>query len=511
MVLNMNEFLNSSQIAVGPYRWEAKTFKIIEVSQNKVRITGIAVHAGETSKNQNKYVREALIKATNTWIGKPLILNHKASEIVGNIELMDFDEETSDLKYTALVNKQPYVNMIRDKSTNVRGVSIGADYLAIKCSKCGSKFQSEEEWYDHATNKEFMRNLPREPHGIIGKDLSLVLAPEIPGCNTTLGVAETAPRLLGITELFDLVISESGNKKENMTVPTKIEETKVEAKPLAQTLTIREASTIPKIVYEEEACMPFEQCIKDGGSEEECARKVKETRIRNSNNKAVVETINRLVEAVNQPVVAPTPHDYAPEIKAVQEEVSGKLTELSAQLTSMANDFTAKVKAVSESVAAIKPYDDKALKEMIAAVPKDDLGWKEIKPYDDKPLRETIAAIKIPEAYNDAPLKEAISKIPIYNDAPIKEMFTKATKDFETLLAVADKNIAETRRSLESRITELTEANKSLKETVADQAKTIKETAILADNTADKLKPEYRGKAKSSTADVGYPNLVKPY
>jgi hypothetical protein len=485
MPFNINEFLNSTQeISAGPFRWEAKTFKIVEVSRDKIRITGVAVHAGETSKNQNRYVREALIKATNTWIGKPLIVNHKANEVVGNVELMDFDEETNNLNYTALVNKQPLVNMIRDKSTAVRGVSIGADYLAIKCSKCGGKFQTEEEWYNHATNQEYMRNLPREPHGIIGKDLSLVLAPEIPGCNTTVGIAETAPHMMGLEELFNMVISESGNKsKKQMTEQTnKIEEAKVEVKPLPKTTQIREALTIPKVVYEEEECTPFEQCIKDGGSPEECKLKFIETQKRNSNNKALFETVNKIVEALNQPVTAPADDtSWIDRIDSLQKNIENRLTSVASEIVSVTNKWNSELAKVSESIGSIKPYDDSALKEMIAAIPKDDLGWKEL---------------KIPEAYNDAPIKEIIAK---------------ATKDFETVLAVADKNIAETRKTLEERIKELTDKNIKLTETVQTQEKKLQETATLTENTADKLEPKFKGKAGKDLDQIGIPNKVKPY
>jgi hypothetical protein len=122
-----------------------------------------------------------------------------------------------------------------------------------------------------------------------------------------------------------------------------------------------------------------------------------------------------------------------------------------------------------------------------------------------------IAAIKIPEPYNDAAIKEMIAKVPVYNDKELREMIAKTTKDFETVLAVADKNIAETRKTLETRIAELDKENKNLKETVAVQEKKLQETAILSENTADKLSPEFKGKAKGSVERSGLPNLVKPY
>jgi tRNA uridine 5-carbamoylmethylation protein Kti12 len=90
-------------------------------------------------------------------------------------------------------------------------------------------------------------------------------------------------------------------------------------------------------------------------------------------------------------------------------------------------------------------------------------------------------------------------------------MIAKTTKDFETVLAVADKNIAETRKTLEERIRELTEKNKVLTETVESQKKTIEETKTLSENTADRLKPQFKGKAQIATEKEGLPNLVKPY
>jgi hypothetical protein len=196
----------------GPYKLASTDFKIIEVGPTKLRITGRAL-TPTTSKNQRKYVREAIIKATNTWINKPVLANHDFNRVVGNVELMDFNESTDELNYTAQINNKQLVQLIREKSASVKGISIGANYMWNKCSitNCGKKFDSEDAWHKHVTEEHFLKDVPREPHGIIGTEISVVLSPEECGVDgTSINIAETKSSFL---RLYEVVLEDKGVKE----------------------------------------------------------------------------------------------------------------------------------------------------------------------------------------------------------------------------------------------------------------------------------------------------------
>ena len=162
------------------YEWMTPEFTVQDTGKNTIRIRGVAMKANVVSRNKRKYVDEELKKAARTWIGKPVTINHDMNRKVGNITWMEYNRGA--LEYLADIKKQPYVGLLRDKSTEVKGVSIEANYLHNRCPKCGQRFYSEAEFHAHMSTEHFIKTDPtKEPHGLVGTALSLVLAPEEPG------------------------------------------------------------------------------------------------------------------------------------------------------------------------------------------------------------------------------------------------------------------------------------------------------------------------------------------
>lgn len=189
-------------------------FKVSDAGKNTIRIRGVALKGDVVSKNHRLYVARELSKACNTFINKPVNINHNDGEKVGHIVYMDYDNDL--LTYEAVITKQPYVNLLRNRSATVRGVSIQADYLFNKCVKCGSKFYSEESYHTHMWNEHFIKpEYSSAPHGIIGNGLALVLSPEEPGyVGTSVELAEVAR--VQTLKLLETVISEEKEKEKNL-------------------------------------------------------------------------------------------------------------------------------------------------------------------------------------------------------------------------------------------------------------------------------------------------------
>lgn len=174
------------------FSWMSPEFKTVDSGKNTIRIKGIALKGNVVSRNNRKYVDEELKKAARSWIGKPVTINHDDNRKVGNVTWMEYDDDGF-LEYIADINKQPYVTMLREKSTDIKGVSVQANYLHNRCPKCGDRFYTEEDFASHMWTRHFIKTDPtREPHGLVGQALSLVLAPEEPGFpDTTIELMET--------------------------------------------------------------------------------------------------------------------------------------------------------------------------------------------------------------------------------------------------------------------------------------------------------------------------------
>ena len=598
------------------FSWLSPDFQIQQDTGRKtIRIKGVAMRGNATSRNNRRYIDEELKRAARTFIDMPITINHDPKKEVGKVLWMEYDDDGV-MEYVGDVWKQPYVDLLRSHSAEVKGVSIEADYLHNQCPDCGTKFYNEQDFKEHRR----MEGKPVstvEPHGMRGKALSLVLSPEVAGFpGTTVELMESMQKQFkGYEELIEMVISEQ-KEKENMSSkkqvvnekqtgppyehkqatvakeeapkqanvkqekpasydnmeacikdghteeeckgllkqtdkPTdKQEDNVVEtrtivAKP-AETVTLKETVTIGKLVFKETECTPFEQCIKDGGTPEECARKFKETKERNESDKMLIATINEIIDVVSKPIMLtlpevkiPAPYNDKPirealaavpkddvtwneRIDQMQKTIENRLTSIASEIVDVTNRWNSEIVKVTESIASIKPYDDKPIKEQAKLLAESDLSIKQaiidIKPYDDKPIKEMILNIKIPEAYNDAALKEIIAKIPVYDDAPIKLLLTneleknhveiaslKETvvnqkKEWDAGITLADKNNGELRKSLnemkEVKDKELQEMKQKQKEA---EDKKITETLKLearVDNLEEKQQGTFKGKNK---------------
>ena len=708
-------------------------WKTVDIGKNTIRIKGVALKGDAISKNNRKYVAKELKKATNTWINKPVNINHDNTKKAGHITWMDYDETTELLTYEAEITRDPYVTMLRNHSTEIRGVSIQADYLFNRCAKCNKKFYAEEDWHNHMAQEHFIHDLPSQPHGIIGNALSLVLSPEIPGYGgTSVELAEMArlqfsrlceiitkvetekeeyylsnkigdkaavrntsrmafgskPYLTEVQEcpegeVWDeaeqkCVVKPSSASEQEMhecpegevwseeeqkcivkPVATEQEEhecpegevwdaeaQKCVAKPAAtseqahecpegevwsveqdkcvvwpavaevecpegemwdgekcvpkppeptmeslklgepfadytdfadcvaknsdkedpeaycgsikseaeetkqlgkvtltelslnkpKTVTLRESKTLKKIIYEEEQPTPFEQCIKDGGTPEECALKFKETMKRNNTNKAITNTVNEIIDVVSKQITVDLPvidESWKPQLKQVAEQLN-KLTvavngwkdnvswkvhekELSESMVKL-QEYVLKLpktmppmyddRTVREMIRVVKPYNDKALREMIRAIkPYNDKTIKEqlanIKPYDDKAIKETLTEYskfltetfpKYTQACNEASVK-TVSKEEL---TKLSEIVTKQKVEFDTLLKVADDNTGKLQEQLTEKIKELEEIKQKLKES---DVKKLEETQSLntrVENLEDRVKPQFKARTLAS-------------
>lgn len=199
------------------FNWYTKEFNTYDVGKDRIRLKIVSAKAGAISKNGRQYVEEALIKSCNTWTGRPICVNHDINAKIGTVELTEFED--NQLEHIAVITKQPYVDLFRNKSKEIKGFSLGANYIYLRCavSKCNQKFLSEEEWQTHMAKEHFVKDLPKQPHGILGQEISLVFGREEPGLETSWEIAETTK---GFTKLCETVLSERGLDPSTVAAPT---------------------------------------------------------------------------------------------------------------------------------------------------------------------------------------------------------------------------------------------------------------------------------------------------
>jgi len=202
------------------FSWMGQSFKIHDVGKDTIRIKGVALRGDTISLNNRKYVEAELLKSARTFISKPITINHDMNKKVGTIDWCEYEDGC--LEYLATIKKQPYVTMLRDKSTSIRGMSIEALYLRNLCPNCSKPFDTEEQFSAHMRQEHFITVDPtKEVHGMVGQAISLVLSPEVCGVpGTTIELAET-------NRLFEMIIEEKGGKPEKMSKqeePKKIKE-----------------------------------------------------------------------------------------------------------------------------------------------------------------------------------------------------------------------------------------------------------------------------------------------
>jgi len=196
------------------FNWMTPEFKTVDAGKNTIKIKGVALKSDVVSRNKRKYCDEELVKSARTFVGKPVTINHDMNRIVGNVVWMEY--ENGALEYIADIKKQPYVRLLRDHSTEIKGVSIEANYLHNRCSKCGAQFYTEQDFHAHMSNEHFIKTDPTsEPHGIIGQALSLVLSPEEPGyTDTSIELMETYRK--PVLQLLETVTKIEKEKKDYM-------------------------------------------------------------------------------------------------------------------------------------------------------------------------------------------------------------------------------------------------------------------------------------------------------
>lgn len=532
------------------YCWDGTIQKIQEMKDGKtVRIKGVAAHAGETSKNGRHYMRAALIRAVNTFLGVPVTINHapltpqQAKEeglkfdpnmIVGNVEEMDFDEKTDTLTYVADIKKEPYVTLLRQGSPEIQGVSIQADYQHNKCPDCGQVgFENKGAFESHMAKEHFKHNIKAGPWGIIGRALSLVFGRQTPGLQTTVQLAESAIKgfdsLKETVEQFEIKKEERKTMKDELsgkasittvqTVPWDQMETTstppiVEAK--IPTQTAQKEAVVKEDLKIAEPCSPelracVDALIADGKEESSawaiCKAKLGETV---TPPKTIV-----LKEAVAIGKLVFNPKElYVPKGTS-PEEYNRIFSETKQQNDSdqiVADTVNAIIDVVSKPMSVTFPEiripkDDMSWKETIANLPKDDLTWKETiatLATDDLSWKEELLkkadAESVTKELTEA--KATIAKT-TENLAKLEETFATTQKDYEKILNAAQAVGTENRKTLDEMKAELDKAHEKTEKLEAkvkeSEEKKLKETAELevrVDNVEDKLKGTFKGQNK---------------
>ena len=549
-------------------KWRIEEYEILSETQNQVKVRVKPLYP-VTSKNGRKYTFDEMLESARTMNGKLINVNHNDTRKIGNVEWAKANKQTQFMEVEGTINKEPYTYMVKNHDSKIKGWSVQADFRHAQCIHCSEKFDTMEALKTHLVEKEHIHNIEFEPKDIVFNGLALVIDPEVPGIPNTSYMSETVgTRNFGsLEEMINTLEAEEdswllnkfGNNRDEKSMsknyaienkgspvaPTSktytkeelqktiMPETKKEASDkvdvkspslntvetpvlnvAVEKVMLKEAASIGKLIFEEESCTPFEQCVKDGGTPEECAAKFKETVQRNKTNRTVAETVNALIDAVSKPIVLEIAKDdtsWNTKISMLQHNIENRLTTAASEFVDVTNKWNSKVAELMASIDAIKPYNDAPLKEAIA----------NIKPFDDKPLREMdlrqeeiianlnknllevntkVNAIKIPDV--PAP----------YDDSKLKEIIASQKRDFETVLAVADKNIAETKKTLEERIEALKKEKDGLKETLEKQDLKLKEALVRTDNLEDKQQPVFKGVAKSTVKakDIKDPVVGNP-
>jgi hypothetical protein len=206
------------------FEWVVPEFKTAaHASGRKINIKGKALFADAVSKNARHYVREEVVKAARTLVGKPITINHDPKRVVGHIVFAE--EENGDMEYIGEINNPEYVAKVRDKFAldldayqakygidPIYGVSVEADYLYNRCPDCGEHFTELEHFNTHMHDVHEVHGEFTEPRGMVMTFLSLVEDPETPGVSdTTMELWETAS---GMSQLLETVTNTYRNIKE---------------------------------------------------------------------------------------------------------------------------------------------------------------------------------------------------------------------------------------------------------------------------------------------------------
>jgi hypothetical protein len=506
------------------FKWLTPEFKITNATDKKVQIKGVALKGNAVTLNNRKYLSSELIRSARTFNDTPVTINHggKTTE-VGKVVSMEYDDDDQ-MEYLAEVWRQPYVDMLREKSTQIKGVSIEADYLHLLCPKCNKRFYSEETWQQHMDKDEFVKGLPKVPHGIRGKGLSLVLGGETPGfTGSTCELWETAPHLLQLLETVVTTEKEKESYMSKIVAPINatprvavpigtgaeiknsdpappISPPSVEAKkpatpaatpktpdvvqdvvhqtlpftfklaetqpPIAETvtLTLKESGLIPhlELIKEGTEYPTFDACVASGKSRQECAAMFDKVDERNKANEKLVEHFNKLVDEVNKPTVMaiPKPQLYN----------DAPIREMFCKVTEALNTL---------------PKDDLTWIDRISNLEKQYAADSQTLKAENKQLNEYLVSLKADTA----------NTLVAY-----KKEHDEFKENFKNTLAIANANVVAIeieKNKLKETAQKLTVEAEAKTREAATLAETVGKLTVKVDNLNDGLKGSYKGKDRS--------------
>ncbi len=536
------------------FGWLTPDYKVEKTTEKSVILKVYPGKSGSISKNKREYIKEELIRSARTATGKKMDVNHDHKQI-GKIHLADF--ENDELEFVCEIWKEPFVSLLRTRSPEIKGFSIGASYLFNECPYCHEKFDSDSKFYNHMETKEVKPVSKQIPRGIIFDEyaLSVVWGKEIPGLETRYEIVETLHG--GYSGLLETVIK----------FKEKIEEEKYKMSKIALnkeigTIAVGKSGIKGLAEQEEEPEQKQEQQHKCGEGEhwdeekQACVKNESESPVAieklqlgepcSPELKACVdkliadgkeessawaicksqlgETIKLRESKLDSVTLEPIKFEgFDSLLKETKDEIRAaqivkQSREINEAFKNMAFTLNEIIMEINKPLTVKMPYIDESwrtqvkqlinthqkLTEYIQALPKDDLGWKEIKPYNDSAIKEQIANIK---PYDDKPLTEKIEASK-YNDSELKqklasmaealkelpilkETITQQKKDFDNLLDSADKSVKEyfvaNKKEMEADKAKIKELEEKLME--AEQKK-LKETESLetrVDNLEDKL------------------------
>jgi len=415
------------------FSWLSPEFQLQKSTDGKtVKIQGRAIPKNAISKNQRAYVADEMHSAARTFIDVPVTVNHAKwsdpKNKKGKVNWMEYDMADGNMEFVGEVWNPEIMTELRlykenPSASRIRGVSIEADFLYLTCSVCGEKFTNEEAWHKHMTEVERLKDVAQVPHGIRGRALSLVLAPEVPGVegNTLEVISEVKNK--GFFDLMEMVLKEKGGDAMVTKGKTSLD------KPKSN-------------LHLAEPCSPeLRACVDDliaDGKDESSAWAICKNQLGETKTKEQIRQ-----DALNHFANFCTNH---PDPK-VKEEFNLYLQPLNEMITegqSLINDSPLGKQLITEQ----KRQND--LKEQEVKAQEQDM--EQLKAENEQ-LKNEVATLK---------------------------------QELEDLKRANDSKLTET-TSLQETIKTLHEDNKQLAETVLAQEKKLEKETVRADNAEDKL------------------------
>lgn len=488
-------------------KWDIKEYEILDETEKQVKVRINALRPVK-SRNGRVYTFNEMLESGRTLSRKPINVNHNDSRIVGNTDWAKANKQTQILEVTGIVNREPYVYMLKNHDAKIKGWSVQADFLHAKCTKCPSTFEGMAELKTHLIKEHHIQNIEYEPQDILFNALALVVDPEVPGIpGTSHVITETVgTRHFGsLEEMVNSFEAENNSwllKKFSGTI-NEMEKEKLNNNPpnkpsgsgppyqVKTELPIKEAED-EKPKTEKKQYGSMDECMKDGHSKEECMRMLgKEEEMPPKKEEPMMETkltlkalekltvkeeekfsMDACVASGKSEEECAAMAKEKREAKEYKQAATAKLNELieayngiqipvddkswsdridhlqrtvENRLTSVASDIVSATNKWNSEVAKVT--------EAIEAIPKEE--WKQ-------PLAEAVQSIQANITNESKKLTEALNAIPKddlgwreikpYDDAPLKATM-------ETLGKTLTDNLAQTASK-----TQLTEVTSKLTE-----------------------------------------------